>query len=910
LIELSGASAGATANGLRLTGTTYQIRGLAIFGFAVDGIYVDHTGNSATTIAGNVIGLRADGTTAAGNSNGIALVNSGATIGGASIADRNVISANVNGAITLSNSGSTLPTLVQGNYIGTDISGMLARHNDLGLSVGSAPGVQIIGNVISGNRVGVYVYNSSHPVIGGLYNSVIQGNTIGLDAVGGAAIANTIGILLNNANNLVGGTSAGQGNVISGNTAEGVLIGSDATVVGNRVRGNSIYNNGALGIDLTPGGVTANDAGDGDAGPNGLQNFPTLSLAFSTAAVTKVAGNLNSTPSTTFNIEVFSNPTCDPSGNGEGRQFAGVATVTTDGSGNAAFRFALGAYAGVGSFVTATATDPSGNTSEFSACRVVAANTPPTANSSSPSTNEDTDLPIVLAGADPEGEAVTFTLDSSPAHGTLSGTLPNLVYHPDADYNGSDSFTFRTSDGDLISSAATIAITVVAVNDNPVARDDSTAARLNTPVTVSVLANDTDVELDALTVTGVTNPAHGSASIGAGGTSVSYTPATDYTGPDTFDYTISDGHGGVSTAHVSVSVKHVGASADMAVARRLHTSTATSLSGNPAVLVAGGRGPCSSPCAAVTQGTAELYDFTTNSFAAAPINLVEARQEHVAVGLAGGDVLLAGGFSDVLGGNGVNLSSAEVYNQATGTMTATGSMAHTRADAAAARLDDGRVLVTGGYGDGSSTAEIYQPVSGSFAATGSMSVSRALHTATTLADGRVLIVGGYNGTSLGTAELFDPSGTGSFIPTGSLAAPRHGHIAVLLANGKVLIAGGVSCAAVCSGPLATAELFDPATGSFSDAGVMTQARMEFTATLLADGKVLLAGGRSGTSLASVTSTLEVYDPDTLTFTAVDGSLSGGRGEHAASLLPDGKVLITGGYSGTLNFVRTTDIYKQ
>ncbi len=144
----------------------------------------------------------------------------------------------------------------------------------------------------------------------------------------------------------------------------------------SRISGNSIDSNGGLGIDLVSesgGGVTPNDAGDGDDGGNGLQNFPVIQSAVVSSGSTTVSGTLNSLPNSQFSLEFFSNPQCDPSGYGEGANFLGNVTVTTDASGNAAFQATV-APAPAGSSITATATHLStGNTSEFSACQIATA---------------------------------------------------------------------------------------------------------------------------------------------------------------------------------------------------------------------------------------------------------------------------------------------------------------------------------------------------------------------------------------------------------------------------------------------------------------------------------------------------------------------------------------------------------
>lgn len=226
-------------------------------------------------------------------------------------------------------------------------------------------------------------------------------------------------------------------------------------------------------------------------------------------------------------------------------------------------------------------------------------------------------------------------------------------------------------------------------------------------------------------------------------------------------------------------------------------------------------------------------------------------------------------------------------------------------------LADGRVLVTGGC---STAAELYDPANGSFSPTGSLTVTRAGKTGTLLLDGRVLFTGGYNCAKAGedgiwaSAELYDPS-TGSFSLTGSMGAPRENHEATLLADGHVLITGGITGASpsaatavtlasyrladTSANVLATAEVYDPATGRFSRTGSMTAIRDNHTATLLQDGRVLVTGG-GGEGYASQT-LADLYDPTTGRFSRT-GSMKTGRWLHTATLLTDGRVLVVGGRS--------------
>jgi galactose oxidase-like protein len=190
---------------------------------------------------------------------------------------------------------------------------------------------------------------------------------------------------------------------------------------------------------------------------------------------------------------------------------------------------------------------------------------------------------------------------------------------------------------------------------------------------------------------------------------------------------------------------------------------------------------------------------------------------------------------------------------------------------------------------------------GTFTATGSMTTARTWHTATLLPNGKVLITGGAGSSdpsqsfTFASAELYDPS-TGTFTATGDMTTPRLGHTATLLPNGKVLIVGGEVCRTTSCRYLASAELYDPSTGSFTATGNMSTARWGCTVTLLNNGKVLIAGGSSASTFAFYSA--ELYDPSTGTFTAT-GSMTVFRAGHSATLLPDGKVLITGSGVGAV-----------
>jgi hypothetical protein len=260
--------------------------------------------------------------------------------------------------------------------------------------------------------------------------------------------------------------------------------------------------------------------------------------------------------------------------------------------------------------------------------------------------------------------------------------------------------------------------------------------------------------------------------------------------------------------------------------------------------------------------------------------------------LPDGRVLFTGGIADF----GVHLIGAELYDPGSNTFSFTGAMTEMRMRPTTVSLADGRVLVLGGRsgvtGDALATAEIYDPATGQFSLTGSMMGPRYVAGAVLLEDGRVLVAGGLNGrTTYASAELYDPA-TGQFTATGNMAVPRIQQNVVRLADGRVLIAGGDGT----QGPLASAEVYDPLTGTFSTTGNLPEARVAQSLVLLADGKVLMVGGSNGGfsgGFPVYNPTAAVYDPATGVFTSI-GSLAFSRDEPSASLLPDGRVLVAGG----------------
>jgi subtilisin-like proprotein convertase family protein len=275
--------------------------------------------------------------------------------------------------------------------------------------------------------------------------------------------------------------------------------------------------------------------------------------------------------------------------------------------------------------------------------------------------------------------------------------------------------------------------------------------------------------------------------------------------------------------------------------------------------------------------------------------------------LQSGKVLVTGG-SYFINSNLFVLSSAELYDPATGTFASTGSMSAGRDAHTETLLPSGKVLVTGGAADGSylptDTTELYDPETGGFSPTGSMNSARYGHTATLLPNGKVLIVAGVgpNSVDLSSTELYDPA-TGTFTTTGDMNTGRNGHTATLLTNGKVLIAGGGN---ITSEMLSSAELYDPATGTYTPTGDMTSDRSGHKATLLPNGKVLITGGYDDTY--DDLSSAELYDPATGVFT-LTGSMNTARDGHPAILLHDGSVLVAGGFNNASKALDSSERYN-
>jgi len=422
------------------------IRGLVLNHWYGRDITISSGGN---TVAGNFLGTDAAGTTALpgslGNSGVFVLASSGlaSTIGGTDPADRNLISGHSSDGISLY---LGVGTIVAGNFIGTDATGTLALPNNIGVDVtsgiesvigGTASGA---GNLISGNATqgiyvpgvaesliqgnligtdvtgtnaipnangpGIFLGNASGVTIGGAApgarnvisgngqsgitadnggGDIIQGNYIGTDITGTQPLGNAFigasfgGIYMNGASNMtIGGPNPGEGNVIAFNLGNGVTVYGLGTETGNTIRGNSIYGqvgtsffHAQLAIDLADDGPTRNDPLDADSGSNGLQNYPIVVTAAPVSAPssgTHVTGVLHSAPSTTYALDFYASPGCIPHPHDfyEGQTYLGAANATTDGSGTIAFDVVVAGTMDPDAVVIATATDPAGDTSEMS----------------------------------------------------------------------------------------------------------------------------------------------------------------------------------------------------------------------------------------------------------------------------------------------------------------------------------------------------------------------------------------------------------------------------------------------------------------------------------------------------------------------------------------------------------------
>jgi Kelch motif/Galactose oxidase, central domain len=339
----------------------------------------------------------------------------------------------------------------------------------------------------------------------------------------------------------------------------------------------------------------------------------------------------------------------------------------------------------------------------------------------------------------------------------------------------------------------------------------------------------------------------------------------------------------------------------MAVARKLHTAT---LLPDGKVLVAGGV-DSDDDASFRSLASAELYDPRTGTWSATG-SMLHPRAWHTATLLPNGLVLVAGGqcpglyekacpaIEDPSGA----MPDAELYDPKTGAWKATGSMTSPRFQHTATLLADGSVLVAGAELSPDlliASTELYDPATGRWTATGNLLTARWQHFAVGLPGGGALVAGGYGATSptthalVNTVELYSPK-TGAWRAGSPLLVGRaQGGAAVLLNTGLVLIAGGDGGG---DHMLASAELYDPATGT-RGTGAMGTTRAEFSSSILPDGRVLAVGGFDVPGTGKLLSSAELYDPAAGTWLSA-GAMDSARFDFTATLLRDGRVLVTGG----------------
>ncbi len=379
----SNAIAGQWSGGIVIIGSANTVVGgngasarNVISGNSGPGIVV--TGNSTDTVLrGNFVGPSASGVLALGNSMGIVVSNALRTVvGGATLGDGNTLSGNALHGLVVARGSQN--TLIQGNRVGLVPSGKFALpnggdgiavlENALDTMIGGGPETAV--NLISGNHAnGIRLSGGSR--------TQLLCNDIGPADKDGAALGNGgYGIAIvpdplhpgSPDGNVIGGILPGMQNVIAFNARGGI---GATTGLKNSIRGNSIFGNGGLGIDLGTAGVNLNDSDDGDSGPNDLQNFPVLTGAIGDGANLTIMGNMAGRSGATLALDFYWSQDCGASGFGAGTVYLGSKTITSDATGMAAFSADFAAAVPAGGVVTATATSADGNTSEFSRCQPV-----------------------------------------------------------------------------------------------------------------------------------------------------------------------------------------------------------------------------------------------------------------------------------------------------------------------------------------------------------------------------------------------------------------------------------------------------------------------------------------------------------------------------------------------------------
>ncbi len=471
VFDASGVTVGGTAAGA----------GNVISGHAFDGVVLDQA--SGSVVQGNLIGTDSTGTLPLGNAAGVLLGFSfaaGNTIGGTAAGAGNLISGNLGDGILVEptlGSGNT----IQGNLIGTDISGAVALPNSgNGVEI-QASGIVLggigagAGNVISGNGGNGVLIDASYNFGAAADDNAVQGNLIGTDATGLGPLGNAqsgvalYGDYYGASGNTIGGTATGAGNIIAYNGTNGVTVGaysSDSAAVDDSVLSNAIFANVNLGIDLGNDGVTPNNSGP--FGPNQLQNYPTNLIAVSFATNAVVKGTLTAAPGSTYAVQLYGNITPDPLGFGQGQSLLASFPVVTDFTGTAIFVESLSALPAGVKFISSTATDSQGNTSEFSAdAALTSSTTPIAAGNDTYYTDRNTPLSVPAPGVQANDIAADLgsfhsVVVTNPTHGSLSLNADgSFSYTPKNGFTGTDTFTYKDVEGANTSNIATVTINVL-----------------------------------------------------------------------------------------------------------------------------------------------------------------------------------------------------------------------------------------------------------------------------------------------------------------------------------------------------------------------------------------------------------------------------------------------------------------
>jgi parallel beta-helix repeat protein len=408
----------------------------------VSGITLFSAFATGNTVAGNFVGTDRSGTAGLGNTQrGIAIQDaSNNTIGGTNAADRNIVVSNGNFGISFDGtSAASSGNVVQGNYVGVKADGTTPMGNTgVGINLFANSGSTISGNTIGGSVPGarnVIAGNSGDGIslgggtAGNVNTNSFAGNLIGIGADGVSAVANGgHGVFINNAaDNTFGGSLPADGNIIANNGGRGVVIQSQG--LRNRILSNLIFSNGDLGIDLGFDGVTPNDTGDADTGANNKQNYPVIAGGSFTPSASELQGTLDSTPNTVFTLQLFRSATCDASGYGEGKELRDTQTIVTGPTGLGYWTLTTAGPGGSSYSYSVTATDPNGNTSEFSACypappSTIVSNT----NASGPGSLANA---ITTANSLSPGQTITFNIPGasagSPAVISLGGVALPVI---------------------------------------------------------------------------------------------------------------------------------------------------------------------------------------------------------------------------------------------------------------------------------------------------------------------------------------------------------------------------------------------------------------------------------------------------------------------------------------------------